>query len=421
MGDNGQIKWKGICRYGTECYRINPAHLKEYSHPHSEFVLSLWKNNFNSQIISLTVDKIIRSAVNGKYDIPDDLFVTSEILLEQIALVEQVIGKTTQSEPPVKPTNIPKPTTVAHPTNPPSPIKMSPKLSAIPSPKTHPGSSPNPIRKLNPSATAFDPATKKIKLGDVNSFFTMNTQQSTPKLPVAPAAVQPATPSTSKPKPAAQHKIEDYIQVVVPRGQMAKKLEKAHPYNMFMTAITSSPATHHEPLSVTFQELLDDSLGDIESSLQINFMIDVGWLVAHYYFSGNDRKPMLILYGQDSPELQIISKKRPNVQAIKIEMNGAFGIHHTKMMIFCYRDKSVRVVVSTANLYEEDWHNRTQGLWISPRCPQLPEDSDTDAGDSFTGFKWSLLNYLSNYKVVKLQPYIGLVRQCDFSAVKYVS
>lgn len=344
--------------------------------------------------------------MNGKYVIPDDLFITSEILLKQIDIVRPVIEKTM----PTHSSAIDSST-----------LDVTSKPTSVDVDLTK---TKSPI-KLNPSATPFDPAKKKIKLDDVHSFFTAKTSQ-TPSKPVAsPSVIKPATPSTSqnntKPQPAVgvQHKIEDYIQVVVPRGQMAKKLKKAHPYNIFMTAITSSPATHHEPLSVTFQELLDDSLGELESSLQINFMVDVGWLVAHYYFSGYDRKPMLILYGNDTPELRLISTKRPNVQTVKIEMNGAFGIHHTKMMIFCYKDKSVRIVVSTANLYEDDWHNRTQGLWISPKCPQLPVDSDTDAGDSQTGFKYSLLSYLTNYKLVKLQPYITQVRQCDFSDVKY--
>lgn len=35
-------------------------------------------------------------------------------------------------------------------------------------------------------------------------------------------------------------------------------------------------------------ELLDDSLGELECSLQINFMIDISWLLGNYYFSGNE-------------------------------------------------------------------------------------------------------------------------------------
>lgn len=69
---------------------------------------------------------------------------------------------------------------------------------------------------------------------------------------------------------------------------MADKLKKAAPYNMFLTVITDSKPTHNEPLSITFQEIFDKSLGDLESSVQINFMVDIGWLMAHYYFAGNE-------------------------------------------------------------------------------------------------------------------------------------
>lgn len=51
----------------------------------------------------------------------------------------------------------------------------------------------------------------------------------------------------------SKRNIHDYISVVLPKGNMAEKLKNAAPYNFFLTTITSSPATHHEPLSVTLQ------------------------------------------------------------------------------------------------------------------------------------------------------------------------
>lgn len=82
--------------------------------------------------------------------------------------------------------------------------------------------------------------------------------------------------------------IEDFVHVIRPKGESGKKLEASAPYNFFLTAITSSPATHNEDLTITLQEILDSSLGDLESSLQINFMVDVGWLLGHYYFAGHE-------------------------------------------------------------------------------------------------------------------------------------
>ena len=52
-------------------------------------------------------------------------------------------------------------------------------------------------------------------------------------------------------------------------------------------------------------------------------------------------------------------------------------------MVLVYSDDSVRIVVSTANLVPSDWENRTQGLWVSPKCPASPEGQTPK--DSVTG------------------------------------
>lgn len=89
------------------------------------------------------------------------------------------------------------------------------------------------------------------------------------------------------------------------------------------------------------------------------------------------------------------------------------------MMLLGYADGSMRCIVSTANLVEDDWHNRTQGLWIGPRCARLPDDADTGAGAGPTGFRDDLLRYLAAYgAVAALQPWLARVRRTDFSAVK---
>lgn len=72
----------------------------------------------------------------------------------------------------------------------------------------------------------------------------------------------------------------------VEKGGMAKKLEQAAPYNMFLTSVFDSEETHDEPLTVSMQELLDESLGEIESSVQFSFIVNIEWLQAHYYFAG---------------------------------------------------------------------------------------------------------------------------------------
>lgn len=87
------------------------------------------------------------------------------------------------------------------------------------------------------------------------------------------------------------------------------------------------------------------------------------------------------------------------------------------MMIFEYTDNSLRIVISTANNYEDDWHNRVQGLWISEKLPKLPDNSSFSDGESITGFREDLLRYLVTYNLPKLQPYIAKIRKTDFSSV----
>lgn len=112
-------------------------------------------------------------------------------------------------------------------------------------------------------------------------------------------------------------------------------------------------------------------------------------------------------------------KVKPNVKVIKIEMASKFASSHTKMMLFGYKDGGMRVVISTANLFQADWYNRTQGLWISPTLPALQTDTDTKlAGESATGFRGDLMHYLSTYKLDELQPWIERIAKSDFSAVK---
>lgn len=40
--DNQNVKRvKKECTYGEKCYRLNPAHFREFSHPHCKFIFLL--------------------------------------------------------------------------------------------------------------------------------------------------------------------------------------------------------------------------------------------------------------------------------------------------------------------------------------------------------------------------------------------
>nr|XP_024216746.1 probable tyrosyl-DNA phosphodiesterase isoform X3 [Halyomorpha halys] len=201
-----------------------------------------------------------------------------------------------------------------------------------------------------------------------------------------------------------------------------KKMEAAHPYNIFLTTVDESPETHEELTSMSFPELLDPYFGELESSLQITCLVDLGFLLAQYdimghgYFLPQKPKPLTLLYYNG--DLELADNYKHFLTHVKVDTPTDFGCHHTKMMVFRYTDKSVRIIVHTANLLEDQWKSYTQGLWISPKCPPLPPDTDPKVGDSTTNFKHDVLHYLSSYKVSELQPWLEILKAVDMSDVK---
>lgn len=147
-----------------------------------------------------------------------------------------------------------------------------------------------------------------------------------------------------------------YMVSVVEPGEFAIKYAFSAPYHLFFTRIENSKETYNQQFSITFPEILDRSLGEILNSLHLNFMVDVGWLCLQYLLAGQ-RTDMMILYGDRVDHEKLGS----NITMIEVEMPSRFGCHHTKIMILQYKDDGIRVVVSTANLYSDDWENRTQG------------------------------------------------------------
>lgn len=145
------------------------------------------------------------------------------------------------------------------------------------------------------------------------------------------------------------------ISIVEP-GEFAIKYALSAPYHLFFTRVEKSRETYKQEFSVTFPEILDISLGEIVNSLHINFMVDVGWLCLQYLLAGQ-RTDMMILYGDRVDEEKLGS----HINMIHIETPTRFGCHHSKVMILQYKDDGIRIIVSTANLYSDDWENRTQG------------------------------------------------------------
>lgn len=76
----------------------------------------------------------------------------------------------------------------------------------------------------------------------------------------------------------------------------------------------------------------------------------------------------------------------------------------------------MRIVISTANLYQEDWDNRVQGLWMSDRLPALSPNEES-YGESATGFRADFIKSLEVYQNSQLQTYIERIKVSDFRSV----
>ncbi|XP_071056640.1 probable tyrosyl-DNA phosphodiesterase isoform X2 [Onthophagus taurus] len=199
---------------------------------------------------------------------------------------------------------------------------------------------------------------------------------------------------------------------------MADKMKSNYPYNLFFTTIPKLHDTLNQKNSITFSDLLCPSLGELKCSLQLNFLVEIEWLIEQYKVHNVHTKPLTVVYGWDLPDMtDYIQKFLPNVKHHLMKLKNPMGHHHCKIGVYVYTDNSIRIVVSTANLYYEDWNHYNNGLWVSPRCPQLPRNTPCDKGESPTGFKSTLLKYLKTYKLYLIKDFMRYISNADFSSV----
>ncbi|KAK9886363.1 hypothetical protein WA026_015880 [Henosepilachna vigintioctopunctata] len=127
----------------------------------------------------------------------------------------------------------------------------------------------------------------------------------------------------------------------------------------FFNKIPEFPETYTEKNSIRFSELLCPSLGKLKVTLQICYKIDFEWLMNQYRIQHVDSLPITIVGGEESRFEEYI-EENSYTQITYYSPNMERGIHHSKIGIYLYEDDSLRVAVSTANLYQDDWDTRNQ-------------------------------------------------------------
>jgi len=159
-----------------------------------------------------------------------------------------------------------------------------------------------------------------------------------------------------------------------------------------------------DKLAISLVQILQENSENLRASIQFNYMFDLPWLISKYPEEARS-KPLLIVHGHTDSglaDLQGDAMNYKNVQLLQPRLPIMFGTHHTKMMLLFYTD-GMRVVIHTANMIEQDWGQKTQGLWKSPLFPKL--DSITSRGYSPQNdtFKKDLMDYINAYDSPKFK------------------
>ncbi|XP_062863095.1 tyrosyl-DNA phosphodiesterase 1 isoform X2 [Trichomycterus rosablanca] len=167
------------------------------------------------------------------------------------------------------------------------------------------------------------------------------------------------------------------------------------------------------------REILSPMFGTLKESVQFNYCFDIPWMVKQYPPEFRD-KPVIIVHGEKrESKARLIQQAQPysHIRFCQAKLDIAFGTHHTKMMLLWY-EEGFRVIILTSNMIQADWYQKTQGLWMSPLYPQLPEGSPDTAGESPTHFKRDLLEYLNLYRAPELAEWIQRIKGYDLSETR---
>lgn len=191
-------------------------------------------------------------------------------------------------------------------------------------------------------------------------------------------------------------------------------LDKGNPFQFYLTRVSGIKPKYNAG-ALHIKDILSPLFGTLVSSAQFNYCFDVDWLMRQYPPEFR-KKPILLVHGdkrEAKAHLQAEAKPYENVSLCQAKLDIAFGTHHTKMMLLLY-EEGLRVVIHTANLIREDWHQKTQGIWLSPLYPRIAHGTHR-SGESATHFKADLINYLMAYNAPPLKEWIEIINDHDLS------
>ncbi|NXE88846.1 TYDP1 phosphodiesterase, partial [Menura novaehollandiae] len=213
-------------------------------------------------------------------------------------------------------------------------------------------------------------------------------------------------------------KAEEYNEMPSEAQDTWDLLNGGNPFRFFLTKVSGIEQSYNSG-ALHIKDILSPLFGTLISSAQFNYCIDVGWLVRQYPQEFR-KKPLLIVHGEKrESKAALLAQARPyeNISFCQAKLDIAFGTHHTKMMLLLY-EEGLRVVIHTSNLIAEDWHQKTQGIWLSPLYPRLPKGTSGSTGESGTNFKSDLISYLTAYNSPALKEWVDRIQEHDLSETR---
>ncbi|XP_045144073.1 tyrosyl-DNA phosphodiesterase 1 [Echinops telfairi] len=191
-------------------------------------------------------------------------------------------------------------------------------------------------------------------------------------------------------------------------------LEKGDPFRFYLTRVSGVKPKYNSG-ALHIKDILSPLFGTLVSSAQFNYCFDVDWLVKQYPAEFR-KKPLLLVHGdkrEAKAHLHAEAKPYEHITLCQVGLGAAMGSHRTRMMLLLC-EEGLRVVIHTSNLIHADWHQKTQGIWLSPLYPRIAHGAQ-GSGESATHFKADLISYLRAYNAPPLQEWISTIQEHNLS------
>ncbi|KAH9588999.1 Tyrosyl-DNA phosphodiesterase I [Trypanosoma melophagium] len=170
------------------------------------------------------------------------------------------------------------------------------------------------------------------------------------------------------------------------------------------------------PSALTLGDLLYTDVNDQNEVwnyvLLANFIFDMEWLFRVAPSLLHTKKKIFLVSGERGFAQQFVSSSvlaaidRSKIRFIEPKLPLPFGVHHSKLAI-CVNKNGIRVAVFTANFIENDWTQKTQGIYVQdfPKRSNIGKVNEENyiplntRGNRGDRFKNELHRYLNNYGV----------------------